>query len=158
MEDKNNNILETNTINIYESSINVNKKENNNNQDEKTENSNSKKQKTENKMLNLVEFVSIVKDFDQTITTIDETIKNLDYTLSDKEPKKGRWLLESGEDIDFLDNLAMQETHDNRARGRHAWNQALDNIINKYAPELNNESDEDFYNALRIMDESYKFN
>ena len=84
---------------------------------------------------------------------MDETIKDLDYTLSKKEPKKGIWLLEQGEDIDYLDSLSMQETNDSRIRGRHTWNQALENIIQNYAPDYNVEEE---YNALKIMEQNHK--
>ena len=107
----------------------------------------------EDKTLSILDFSKMVKDFDKTNTTVDETIRDLDYTLSKKEPKRGIWLLEQGEDIDYLDNLSMQEGDFSRARGRHTWNTAIENIINTYAPDYNID---DEYDALKIMEQKYK--
>ena len=106
----------------------------------------------EREMLTLLEFSNIVHEYSCTRTSRDDTIRNLDSTLLDNEPKKGRWLLEAGDDIDFLDRLAMEKQYDNRARGRYVWNEAIENIIMKYAPDIDKEKE---YEALKIMDESY---
>ena len=136
-------------VDIYKSTMNTNG-------DKKTKNDSRKKPETienEDKTLSLLEFSKMVKEFDRTNTTIDETIRDLDYTLSKKEPKKGIWLLEQGEDIDYLDSLSMQETNDSQIRGRHTWNQAMENIIQNYAPDNNIEEE---YNALKIMENNHK--
>ena len=106
----------------------------------------------EREMLTLLEFSNIVHEYSCTRTSRDDTIRNLDSTLLNNEPKKGRWLLESGDDIDFLDRIAMEKPYDNRARGRYVWNEAIENIIMKYAPDIDKEKE---YEALKIMDESY---
>ena len=103
-------------------------------------------------MLSLIEFSNIIHEYSCTRTSRDDTIRNLDRTLLNNEPKKGRWLLESGDDIDFLDRLALEKQNDNRARGRYVWNEAIDSIISKYAPDIDKEKE---YEALKIMDESY---
>ena len=103
-------------------------------------------------MLTLLEFSNIVHEYSCTRTSRDDTIRNLDSTLLNNKPKKGRWLLESGDDIDFLDRIAMEKPYDNRARGRYVWNEAIENIIMKYAPDIDKEKE---YEALKIMDESY---
>ena len=103
-------------------------------------------------MLTLLEFSNIIHEYSCTRTSRDDTIRNLDSTLLNNEPKKGRWLLEAGDDIDFLDRLAMEKQYDNRARGRYVWNEAIENIIMKYAPDIDKEKE---YEALKIMDESY---
>ena len=106
----------------------------------------------EREMLSLIEFSNIIQEYSCTRTSRDDTIRNLDRTLLNNEPKKGRWLLESGDDIDFLDRLAIEKQNDNRARGRYVWNEAIDSIISKYAPDIDKEKE---YEALKIMDESY---
>ena len=103
-------------------------------------------------MLTLLEFSNIIHEYSCTRTSRDDTIRNLDSTLLNNEPKKGRWLLEAGDDIDFLDRLAMEKQYDNRARGRYVWNEAIENIIMKYAPDIDKEKE---YEALKIMDQSY---
>lgn len=139
---------EKDVVDIYESTMNTNR-------DKKSKNDERKKPEieSEDKTLSLLEFSKMVKEFDRTNTTIDETIRDLDYTLSKKEPKKGIWLLEQGEDIDYLDSLSMQEVNDSRIRGRHTWNQAMENIIQNYAPDYSLEEE---YNALKIMEQNHK--
>ena len=141
--------VEKDVVDIYESSVHANMHRDKKIKQKKTESSIDNEDKT----LSLLEFSKIVKEYDKTNTTMDETIKDLDYTLSKKEPKKGIWLLEQGEDIDYLDSLSMQETNDSRIRGRHTWNQALENIIQNYAPDYNVEEE---YNALKIMEQNHK--
>ena len=59
----------------------------------------------------------------------------------------------------FLDQLALeQQDKTNRARGTFLWNEAIDNILQKYCSDVDIYSEEAVikeYDALRIMDGIY---
>ena len=147
------------TVDIYESTVNSDSRKNKKIRIESKPQTSPSNQdvdgdiEKEEKTLSILDFSRMVKDFDKTNTTVDETIRDLDYTLTKKEPKRGIWLLEQGEDIDYLDHLSMEEGDFSRARGRHTWNTAIENIINTYAPDYNID---DEYDALKIMEQNFK--
>ena len=114
--------------------------------------------KQKQKEISINEFRTIVNNFETTQTTLDDTVNVLDGTLTAQDPKKGRWLLETGEDIDMLDAIAAQcEDKVNRPRGQFSWNSMMENLTNKYIkPEIDeNTYREKEYIALKVMDQWY---
>ena len=110
------------------------------------------------KQLTMNEFKTIVHNFETTQSTLDDTVNMLDSTLTAKEPKKGRWLLETGDDIDMLDAIASQCPDPNqRPRGHYVWSKMMEDITEKYVKPVIDENThrELEYKALKVMDQWY---
>ena len=138
-----------NTVNMYDDNLN------NNNDNNHSNNNNTN---TNKPLLTLKEYTLIVND--RTITEVD-TITILNNTLSNREPRKGSWLIDvQGDDIDEFDSIDLQSrnTKKQRPRGIYAWNKAIDTIMQKYVPLIDMSKEEERikeYEALRIMDDHY---
>ena len=111
-------------------------------------------------MISMDEFSTIANDYAKSNYNkekYDETVTALNKTLNKKEPKNGTWLFdEIDKEVLFLDQLALeQQDKTNRARGTFLWNEAIDNILQKYCSDVDIYSEEAVikeYDALRIMD------
>ena len=154
-----------NTVNMYDDNLNRdnnnsnnNNNNNNDNNDNDNNNNNNNNTNTNKPLLTLEEYTSIVND--RTMTEVD-TITILNNTLSNREPRKGSWLIDvQGDDIDEFDSIDLQSrnTKKQRPRGIYAWNKAIDTIMQKYVPEIDMSKEEERikeYEALRIIDDHY---
>ena len=114
-------------------------------------------------MISMDDFSTIANEYAKSNNNkekYDETVTALNKTLNKKEPKHGTWLFdEIDEEVLFLDQLALeQQDKTNRARGTFLWNEAIDNILQKYCSDVDIYSEEAVikeYDALRIMDGIY---
>ena len=114
-------------------------------------------------MISMDDFSTIANEYAKSNNTkekYEETVTALNKTLNKKEPKHGTWLFdEIDEEVVFLDQLALeQQDKTNRARGTFLWNEAIDNILQKYCSDVDIYSEEAVikeYDALRIMDGIY---
>ena len=114
-------------------------------------------------MISMDEFSTMANDYAKSNNNkekYDETVTALNKTLNKKEPKNGTWLFdEIDEEVLFLDQLALeQQDKTNRARGTFLWNEAIENILQKYCSDVDIYSEEAVikeYDALRIMDGIY---
>ena len=114
-------------------------------------------------MISMDDFSTIANEYAKSNNNkekYEETVTALNKTLNKKEPKHGTWLFDEIDDeVLFLDKLALEEQHKtNRPRGTFLWNEAIENILEKYCPDVDIYSEDAVtkeYEALRIMDGIY---